>query len=108
VERKATMTDITEKNAIIWRAVAVLHSDNIFGPRLSNCWLPAETFAKAMVVSGHVDASLVIDARSFNIAMSRSAFGAVVTHFDGSNHTGVFPISYGKQHFYYFTDPQAI
>jgi hypothetical protein len=94
VERKATMTDITEKNAIIyWRAVAVLHSDNIFGPRLSNCWLPAETFAKAMVVSGHVYAFLVIDARSFNIAMSRPAFGAVMTHFDGSNHTGVFPIS---------------
>ena len=37
------MTDITGKNAtgsMILRAVAVLRSDNIFGPRLSKCWLP--------------------------------------------------------------------
>ena len=35
------MTDITGKNAsIILRAVAVLRSDNRFGPRLSKCWLP--------------------------------------------------------------------
>ena len=78
--------------------MAVLRSDNIFGPRLSNCWLPAETFAKSMVLSGHVDASLVVDARSFNIAMSSSAIGAVMTRFDGLNHTGVSHISYGKQH----------
>jgi hypothetical protein len=76
------MTSITGKNAIISKSVAVICFDNIFEPRLSNCsncWLPVETVAKAMAVSGHVDASLVNDARSFNIAMSRrSAIGAVM------------------------------
>ena len=55
--------------------------------------------------SGHVDATLTIDARKFNVAMSKSAsFGDAMTRFDGSNHTGVFRICYGKQYFYYLTD----
>ena len=92
-------------NAIIARAVTVLLSDDIYGPRLSNCWLPAATFAEGMIRAGHIDASLVIDAKKFNIAMSRSNFyGESMTHFFGSNHTGVFRIYYGRQYFYFFTD----
>ena len=100
------MTEHIGINAIISRAVAVLHSDKIFGPRLSNAWLPAATFAEAIVKSGHVDESLTADPRKFNVAMSKSAaFEDVMTRFDGSNHTGVFRVCYGKQYYYYFTDP---
>ena len=71
-------------NAIISKAVAVLRSDKVFGPQLSNTWLPAATFAKAIVKSGHVDDTLTIDAWKFNVAMSKSAaFGDVMTRFDG-------------------------
>ena len=99
------MTEHIGINAIISRALEILRSDKIFGPRLSNTWLPAATFAEAIMKSGHVDATLTIDARKFNVAMSKSAsFGDTMTRFDGSNHTGVFRICYGKQYFYYLTD----
>ena len=95
-------------NAIIARAVTVLLSDDIYGPRLSNCWLPAATFAEGMIRAGHIDASLVIDAKKFNIAISRSNFyGESMTHFDGSNHTGVFRIYYGRQYFYFSPMPSV-
>jgi hypothetical protein len=79
------MTEHIGINVIISRAVEVLRSDKIFGPRLSNTWLPAATFAEAIMKSGHVDATLTIDARKFNVAMSKSAsFGDAMTRFDGS------------------------
>ena len=93
-------------NAIISRAVAILRSDKIFGPRLSkNTWRPVATFAEEIVGPGHVDDTLTIGARKFNVAISKSAlFGDVMTRFDGSNRTGVFLICYGKQYYYYFTN----
>ena len=66
------MTEHIGINVIISRAVEVLRSDKIFGPRLSNTWLPVATFAEAIMKSGHVDATLIIDAREFNVAMSKS------------------------------------
>jgi hypothetical protein len=54
-----------------------------------------------MIRAGNIDVSLVIDAKKFNIAMSRSNFyGESMTHFDGSNHTGVFR----RQSFNFVTD----
>ena len=100
------MTDKCGINAIISKAVPVLRTDSIYGPRLCNCWLPAATFAEAMVKSGHIDATIIVDAKKFNVAMSKSnLFGECMTHFDGSNKSGIFRIFYGRQYFYYFTDP---
>ena len=62
------MADQTGINAIIARAVIVLLTDEIYGPWLSNCWLPGSMFAEGMVRSGHIDASLVVKAKNFNVA----------------------------------------
>jgi hypothetical protein len=101
------MTDKGGINAVISRAMPVLQTDDIYGlVRLCSCWLPAATFAKAMVKSGYIDATLNVDANKFNIAMSKSnLFGECMTHFNGSNKSGIFHIYYGRQYFYYFTDP---
>ena len=90
------MADSGRINAIIARAVTVLLDDSRFGPRLSNCWLPASTWAEALAKSGHIDASLVsTDARKFNVAMSKSNFfGESMTRFDGTNQTGVFRVQH--------------
>jgi hypothetical protein len=97
---QSAKTDKGGIHAIFSRAVPVLRTDDINGPQLCNCWLPAATFAQAMVKSGH------IDAKKFNIAMSKSnLFGECMTHFDGSNKSGIFRIYYGRQYFYYFMDP---
>ena len=100
------MADSGRINSIIARAVTVLLDDSRFGPRLSNCWLPASTWAEALAKSGHIDASLVsTDARKFNVAMSKSnLFGESMTRFDGTNQTGVFRVKYARQYFYYFTE----
>ena len=81
------MTKHIEINVIISRALEVLRSDKIFGPRLSNTWLSAATFAEAIMKSGHVDANLTIDARKFNVAMSNksASFGDAMTRYDGSH-----------------------
>jgi hypothetical protein len=51
--------------------------------------------------SGHIDDSLIqIDARKFNVAMSRSGlYGELMTRFDGTNQTGVFRVIFSKQYF---------
>ena len=60
-------------NSIIAKAVVLLHTDSLYGPRLSNCWLPAATWADTLSKSGHIDPTIVsIDARRFNTAMSKS------------------------------------
>lgn len=57
------MTDSGGINSIIAKAVVLLHTDSLFGPRISNCWLPAATWAKVLAKSGHIDPALVsIDA----------------------------------------------
>ena len=102
------MADSGRTNAIIARAVTVLLDDSRYQPRLSNCWLPASTWAEALTKSGHIDASLVsTDARKFNVAMSKSnSYGESMTRFDGTNQTGVFRVKYARQYFYYFTEKQ--
>ena len=102
------MTDTGRINAIIASAVMFLRSDILYGPRLSNRWLPASTWAEALAKSGHIDASLVsgvLDDRKFNVAMSKSIlFGGSMTRFDGTNQTGVFQVKYAKQYFYWITE----
>ncbi|KAI2509037.1 hypothetical protein MHU86_5413 [Fragilaria crotonensis] len=92
-------------HTVLFRAVMLLRADDTYGPRMSNCWLPAATWVEAIRKSGHIDGSLIIDVRKFNTAMSKSSlFGELMTRFDGSNATGVFRINYQHQYFYYFTD----
>ncbi|KAI2512571.1 hypothetical protein MHU86_1790 [Fragilaria crotonensis] len=92
-------------HTVLFRAVMLLRADDTYGPRMSNCWLPAAIWVEAIRKSGHIDASLIIDVREFNTAMSKSSlFGELMTRFDGSNATGVFRINYQHQYFYYFTD----
>jgi hypothetical protein len=100
------MADIGGINAIISRAVQLLCVDSRYGPRLTNCWLSAATWVEALTQSGHIDGMLVIpNARKFNMAMSKSIlFGESMTHFDGSNLTGCFRVTYRKQFFYYLTE----
>jgi hypothetical protein len=87
----------------------LLRSDIVYGPRLSNCWLPATVLAEALAKSGHIDASLVLsgilDDRKFNVAMSKSIlFGGSMTPFDGTNQTEVFQVKYAKQYLYLLTE----
>jgi hypothetical protein len=102
------MTDRGRLNALIASAVLSLRSDIVYGPRLSKRWLPALTWAEALVKSGHIDASLVsgiLDDRKFNVAMSKSIlFGGSMTRFDGTKQTGVFQVKYAKQYFYWITE----
>ncbi|KAI2492026.1 hypothetical protein MHU86_22522 [Fragilaria crotonensis] len=92
-------------HTVLFRAVMLLRADDTYGPRMSNCWLPAATWVEAIRKSGHIDGSLIIDVQKFNTAMSKSSlFGELMTRFDGSNATGVFHINYQHQYFYYFTD----
>ena len=91
---------------IITAAAMLLHMDATFGPRLMNCWLPAETWVKALKKTGHIDSSLNIDTRKFNAAFAKSvSFGsAVMSRFDGSNTTGEIHVRYHHKEFYYFTE----
>jgi hypothetical protein len=100
------MADSGRTNAFIARAVTVLLDDSRYGPRLSNCWLPASAWAATSTKSGHIDASLAsTDARKFNVAMSKSnSYGELMTRFNGTNQTGLFRVKYARQYFYYFTD----
>jgi hypothetical protein len=89
---------------ILVKAVMLIRDDSVHGPRLSNCWLPASTWGEALQKSGHIDASIPIDVRKFNTAMSKaSAFVSVMSRFDGSNQSGVFRINYQHHHYYYVT-----
>ncbi|KAI2493982.1 hypothetical protein MHU86_20556 [Fragilaria crotonensis] len=90
---------------IFVNAVMLIRADPVYGPRLSNCWLPASTWVEALKKTGHIDPAIVIDVRKFNTAMSKAAtFGSVMSRFDGSNQSGVFRINYNHQHFYYLTN----
>ena len=91
-------------HTILSTAVMLLRSDAAYGSRMSNCWLPAATWVEALRQTGLIDASLILDVRKFNTAMSKSSlFGHLMTRFDGSNPIGVFHINNQHQYFYYFT-----
>jgi hypothetical protein len=51
-----------------------------------------------------LDATLSIDVRKFNTAMSKASFESVMSAFDGSNQSGTFRISYLHQFYYFFTE----
>ena len=92
--------------AILTDAVAVIRSDVTYGPRFSNCWLPASTWVEAINKMNLIDASIAVDVRRFNTAMFKShLFGESMNRFDGSNTTGVFRIKFAKALFYMFTEP---
>ena len=93
--------------SILAAAVELIRSDGTYGPRMSNCWLPAATWVEALRRTCHVDAFIIIDVRKFNASMLKSrSFGSVMTRFDGSNPAGVFQIKFKHQFFYYFTDQE--
>lgn len=56
--------------ALVTDAVMPIWSDITYGPRLTNCWLPASTWVEALRKSDLIDASLSIsiDVRKFNTA----------------------------------------
>ena len=58
--------------SILTDAVVVIRSDVTHGPRYSNCWLLASTWVEAINKMDLVDASLGVDVRSSQPAMSRS------------------------------------
>ncbi len=81
----------------------LIRNDPTYGPRLMNCWLPADTWVEALQKTGHIDAALAIDTRKFNATFAKSgSFGSLMSRFDGSNHTGVF--HYQHRQYYYFTE----
>ncbi len=94
-------------NAVIAKAVLLQFFDSLCRPRLSNCGLPAATWAEVLTKSGQVDPNILlvsIDAQKFNTAMSKSnVFGKSITHFfDGKNQCGMFRVSLQCQFFYYY------
>ena len=94
------MADSGGINAIIAKAVTLLFSDSLYRPRLSNCWLPAATWAEVLTKSGHIDHTIVsiIDTQKYNSAMSKSnLFGESMTHFDGTNQCGMFRVNFQRQ-----------
>ena len=99
----------TSKFAIIRSAFMRLCFDEMFRLRVWRKWLPAETWAAALTLSGLIDESVcVVDAKKFNAAMIRSKLhfdGLLIDRFDGTNHSGVFRITFQKTMYYVVTDP---
>ena len=56
--------------AIITSAVLRLRDHELWGPRLSNKWLPAETWVEVLHMSRLINVDLHIDAAIFNRAMA--------------------------------------
>jgi hypothetical protein len=54
----AKMTDRGLYTILMNKAVRLVCDDPTYGPRLSNCWLPAATWGEALLKTGHIDASL--------------------------------------------------
>ena len=88
---------------IIIAAVSKLRDHEVLGPRVSNKWLSAETWRKALSMSRLIDASIEISVINFNKAMSskKCPWHVAMDCFDGSNKTGVFRLEYSKTKYYY-------
>ena len=52
---------MTKVYTILVKEVMLVRDDPTYGPRMSNCWLPAATWVEALQKAGHIDASLSID-----------------------------------------------
>ena len=86
------MTDTDQINSIIVRAVVVLFDDLVYGPQLSQSWLPASTLTIGLLKFGRIDTFIVkFDARRVNSAIL-NLYGDSMTRFDGTNQTGVFRV----------------
>jgi hypothetical protein len=53
-------TSAKGKYSILTDAVLSIRSDTIYGPRLSDCWLPASTWVEALQELNLIDASIAI------------------------------------------------
>ncbi|KAI2502439.1 hypothetical protein MHU86_12015 [Fragilaria crotonensis] len=99
----------TPKFAIIRSAFVRLCSDELFRLRVWRKWLPAETWAAALTISGLIDENVcTVDAKQFNAAMIRSKIhfdGPSMDRFDGSNRSGIFRVAFQKKLYYMVTDP---
>ena len=75
---------------LIADAVSKLRADPFFGPRLSNKWLPAETWVLAIEKAGYIDVSFSVDKKKFGKFMSSAhcEWRDSMQRFDGSNATG--------------------
>ena len=74
-------------DSTMMKAEASFTTSNQYRLRMSNFWLPAVTWAKALDKSGHIDHTIVIvvNAQKFNTAISKSTLiGEMMTLFDGS------------------------
>ena len=89
---------------VVTSAVMLTRANTTYGPRMINCWLPAEIWVEALQKMGHIDGGLAFNVGQFNAAFARShKFGSVMSRFDGSNNTGIFCVSYQHRHYYYLT-----
>ena len=52
---------MTKVYTILVKEVMLVRDDPTYGPRMSNCWLPAATWVEALQKAGHIDAPLSID-----------------------------------------------
>jgi hypothetical protein len=81
----------TRIHAVVIKAVTLIRSDTVYGPRLLNSWLPAETWVEALRMLGHINEDLVFNVRQFNAAfLKSSSYGLAMLRFDGSNQTSMF------------------
>ena len=45
-------------NTILTKAAMLLRFEPTYGPRLMNCWIPAESWVEALKKTGHIDLPL--------------------------------------------------
>ena len=98
----------TPRSEILVSAFLRLRDDQVCRERLWRTWLPAETWAAALTMSGLIDGTVfTVDAAKFNMALSRCRrhLGPSMDRFDGTNQSGVFRIKYIRSFYYMLTDP---
>lgn len=92
--------------SIIAQAVSLLRVDPTFGPRLLHKWLPPTTWVAALKISHLIDPRFDMDENKCTRAMT-SKWGACMGDFTVSNTRGVFRVKFGRDYFYYVTDPKT-
>ena len=94
----------------ITSALLKLRDHELWGPKLSDQWLPAGTWREALSLARLMDPSFAIEDWDFNRAMSHkhSPWRVSMNWFDGTNTTGVFRVVSGSKMvkmYYYVTEP---
>ena len=72
-EADVTLDGMTGIYEIFFKAVWKLRENSTLGRRLSNKWLPAEPWVKALKMSHLIDPIFEINAQKFNKAMSTAS-----------------------------------